>query len=182
MSARSPVLGVSCRADVEVEDIALPPGERGRVLVRIFRPAYGVGVLPVVVYLGAQSAGDDRLVRELAAGVPAAVLVPDADFARQLTVGRELLRWIAGHGERRWLDGGRIALVANGAHAALACRLALAASEENPLLSVAWLGWPCDREGPVLTKLASLLDAVLCPPADVGGEPHRSPTTGSCGG
>jgi acetyl esterase/lipase len=118
-------------ADVEVEDVALPLGERRRGLVRIFRPADSMGALPAVLYLGAQGAAGDQLARELAAGVPAAVLVPDDDLAGQLTAGRELLRWIVAEGARRRLDGSRLALIGDRAAAELAL---LTSDDDGPPL------------------------------------------------
>ena len=108
------------RATVEVEDIALPAGGRGRVMVRIFRPSEVEGLLPVVLYLRDRAGADDRVARDLAARAQAAVLLPDEESDRYLETSYELLRWVAAEGARRRLDGTRIALVGDGPAAELA--------------------------------------------------------------
>ncbi len=74
------------KPSAQIEDIAFPVGPTGSVPVRIVRPAGAVGALPAVVYFhgGGWILGDrdthDRLVREIAAGVEAAVVF--VDYAR----------------------------------------------------------------------------------------------------
>ena len=67
----------------QIEDITLPVGPTGSVPIRILRPKGTAGVLPVVMYFhgGGWILGDrdthDRLVREIAIGVEAAVVFVD---------------------------------------------------------------------------------------------------------
>jgi len=70
----------------QIEDLTFPGGSTGSVPVRIIRPAGAAGLLPTVMYFhgGGWILGDrdthDRLVREIAAGVGAAVVF--VDYAR----------------------------------------------------------------------------------------------------
>jgi acetyl esterase/lipase len=100
------------RFEVEVEDLALPAGGHGLVMVRIFRPQEAEGPLPVILFVD-DLATDDRVARELAAGAHAAVLARE-DGGCDLETGYELLRWISAQGGRRRLDGSRIAVVGGG--------------------------------------------------------------------
>ena len=74
------------KPSAQIEDLAFPVGPTGSVPVRIVRPAGAVGALPAVMYFhgGGWILGDrdthDRLVREIAAGVEAAVVL--VDYAR----------------------------------------------------------------------------------------------------
>ncbi|MGA7864562.1 MAG: alpha/beta hydrolase fold domain-containing protein, partial [Stellaceae bacterium] len=71
------------KPSAQIEDLAFPVGPTGSVPVRIVRPAGAVGALPAVMYFhgGGWILGDrdthDRLVREIAAGVEAAVVLVD---------------------------------------------------------------------------------------------------------
>jgi acetyl esterase len=75
------------KPSAQIEDTAFPVGPTGSVPVRIVRPAGASEVLPVVVYChgGGWILGDrdthDRLVREIALGVKAAVVFVDYDRA-----------------------------------------------------------------------------------------------------
>ena len=74
--------GAIAQPDVDEEWISIP-SPAGEVPVRIVKPAGAVGTLPVLLYIHGAGwvFGDarthDRLVRELAAGVNAAVVFPD---------------------------------------------------------------------------------------------------------
>lgn len=102
------------RGTIEVEDLALPTGDGGRAMVRIYRPPDVGGVLPVVLCLAEGLGADDWLARALAAGTRSAVVVPEELFSRDLESRYELLSWIAEEGARRRLDGSRIAIVGDG--------------------------------------------------------------------
>lgn len=110
------------RTDVEVEDLALPVGSRGRIMVRIFRPAKAEGALQAVLYLPDPAAMDEELARELARIAGVAVLVPDDEAAQRIEASHELLRWIVAEGARRRLDGNRVAVMGDGLAAELALR------------------------------------------------------------
>jgi acetyl esterase len=74
------------KPSAQVEDIAFPVGPTGSVPVRIVRPADTAEILPAVMYFhgGGWIMGDrdthDRLVREIAVGIKAAVVF--VDYAR----------------------------------------------------------------------------------------------------
>src|SRR5690242_2070898 len=67
----------------DLEDITVAGGPAGDVAVRIVRPSGARGVLPVILYIHGAGwvFGDrhthDRLIRELAVGVGAAVVFPE---------------------------------------------------------------------------------------------------------
>ncbi|HVV09915.1 alpha/beta hydrolase [Amycolatopsis sp.] len=105
------------KPDVDIEDTTVAD-----VPVRILRPKGATGALPVIVYI--HGAGwvfgnehtHDRLVRELAVGVGAAVvfpkysLSPEARYPVAIEQNYAIAKWVAEHGEEKNLDTGRIAI------------------------------------------------------------------------
>src|SRR5215213_11921474 len=105
--------GEIAKPAVDIEDITVAGGPSGGVKIRIIRPEGVTGTLPVVLYI--HGAGwvfgnahtHDRLVRELAAGVGAAVVFPEYSLspeARYPIAVEEIyavLRWVAQHGAPR---------------------------------------------------------------------------------
>lgn len=97
----------------DIEDLTVPGGPAGDVAVRIVRPQGATGPLPVIVYIHGVGLvfgnrhTHDRLVRELAAGVGAAVVFPEYSLspeARYPIAVEEIyavLRWVAQHGAPR---------------------------------------------------------------------------------
>src|ERR1700686_1465680 len=75
--------GEIANPDADIKDTTVPGGPSGDVSIRILRPRHAKGTLPVILYI--HGAGwvfgnahtHDRLIRELAAGVDAAVVFPD---------------------------------------------------------------------------------------------------------
>ncbi|MGK4581874.1 alpha/beta hydrolase [Kitasatospora sp. HPMI-4] len=129
------------RPDAHIEDLCLP-GSDGAVRVRLVRPAApGPAPLPAILYLhgGGWVAGSvvshDRLVRELAVGVGAAVvfvdydLAPEAPYPTALGQARAAARWVAGHGRGHGLDATRMAVAGDSAGGNLAAALTLLAKE-----------------------------------------------------
>lgn len=108
------------KPDVEVEDVAMPSGNDGRVMVRIFRPADIEGGLPVVLCLQDPPGPADWMARELARTERVAVLVPES--TSDIETVRGLLGWIVAEGARRRLDGARIEVMGDGMAAELAIR------------------------------------------------------------
>ena len=110
------------KPDVDIEDTAIPGGPSGQVSIRILRPKGAIGKLPVILYT--HGAGwvfgnahtHDRLIRELAAGTGAAVVLtnyslsPEARYPTAIEEIYAVLEWIAGHGSDRGLDSARIAV------------------------------------------------------------------------
>jgi acetyl esterase/lipase len=107
---------------VDEEQVEADTGQYGTVRTRVIRPADATGTLPVIFYIHGAGwvFGDenthDRLVRKLAAGVPAAVVfpvydrVPGAKYPRQIGQSYAVGKWIVAEGASRNLDGGRIAV------------------------------------------------------------------------
>lgn len=110
------------KPDVDIEDTTVPGGPSGEVSIRIVRPTGTAGELPVILYThGAgwvfgNALTHDRLIRELATGTGAAVvftnysLSPEARYPTAIEEIYAVLRWIAGHGQEKKLDGARIAV------------------------------------------------------------------------
>ena len=105
-----------------ITDITVAAGPTGSVGVRIVAPAEAAQPLPVILYIHGlgwvfgNPATHDRLVRELAVGVQAAVVVPDysrSPEARYPTAIEEIFAiatWISAEGAGYGLDAGRIAV------------------------------------------------------------------------
>jgi len=106
----------------QIEDVAFPVGPTGSVPVRIVRPAGSGGVLPVVMYFhgGGWILGDrdthDRLVREIAVGVAAAVVfvdydrAPEARYPVAIEQAYAATRYVVDHGASLRLDSTRLAV------------------------------------------------------------------------
>ncbi|GAA1951626.1 alpha/beta hydrolase [Kitasatospora viridis] len=139
--------GPAERPDARIEDLRLP-GPDGPVRIRLLRPpTTGPEPLPVILYLhgGGWIAGGvvshDRLVRELAVRVAAAVvfvdydLAPEAPYPAALRQAHAAARWVAAHGPAHGLDPTRTAVAGDSAGGNLATALTLLAKErgETPL-------------------------------------------------
>lgn len=112
-------------------------GEYGTTRVRVVRPSHVAGPLPGVLYLhgGGWMAGDSRtharIVAHLAAGTPAAVVLPEfastpaARHPVALEQAYATVRWVLVAGARHGIDARRIALAGDSTGAALAIGLVL---------------------------------------------------------
>ena len=108
--------------EADVSDLTIDGGPTGTIRVRIVRPKGATGVLPVVLYvhgLGWVFGGPvthDRLVREIAVGVNAAVVFPDYDLAPEAKYPTQIeqvyavANWITMNGPEQSLDTTRIAV------------------------------------------------------------------------
>lgn len=108
------------KLQVDVEDRSIQGDSSGEVSIRILRPQGITGALPVIVYI--HGAGwvfgnhhtHDRLIRELAVGVEAAVvfpnysLSPEAKYPIAVEESYAVLKWVAEHGHEFGLDSERI--------------------------------------------------------------------------
>ncbi|WP_433132488.1 alpha/beta hydrolase [Micromonospora sp. CA-240977] len=108
--------------EVDISDVEIEGGPTGKVRVRIVRPPNSKGPLPVILYvhgLGWVFGGPethDRLVRELALGVNAAVVFPDYDLAPEAKYPTQIEQiyavadWITMNGPEYGLATDRIAV------------------------------------------------------------------------
>jgi acetyl esterase/lipase len=134
--------GPVARPHADVIDLRVPGGPHGDVAVRIMRPAGATGPLPVLLYV--HGAGwvfggpvtHDRLIRELAAGVGAAVVFPDyvrspeARYPSALEESYAVAEWIRDHGaEYGFTD--RVAVAGDSVGGNLAAALTLLAKERS---------------------------------------------------
>src|SRR5690606_13036633 len=103
-------------------DLTIQGGPSGEVSIRILRPQGVTRALPVIVYI--HGAGwvfgnnhtHDRLIRELAVGVEAAIvfpnysLSPEAKYPTAIEESYAVLKWVAEQGHEVGLDPERIAV------------------------------------------------------------------------
>ncbi len=115
----------------------------GEVPVRVVRPVGATGTLPVILYV--HGAGwvfgnantHDRLVRELAVGVGAAVVFPDyslspeARYPVALEESYAVARWIVTEGASRGLDASRLAVAGDSVGGNMSAALTLLAKERG---------------------------------------------------
>jgi len=148
------------KPDAQVEDITIPGGPSGEVSIRILRPKGASGHLPVILYT--HGAGwvfgnahtHDRLIRELAAGVGAAVVFPNYSLspeARYPTAIDEIyasLTWLRDHGADKQLDGTRIAVSGDSVGGNMSAAITLMAKERRgPEISAQVLFYPVTDAG-----------------------------------
>ena len=119
-------VGQVSKLPVDVEDLIIDDGPSGQVAVCIVRPPHAPKRLPVIVYI--HGAGwvfgsvqtHDRLMRELAVGAEAAVvfpkyrLSPEAKYPTAIEECYSVVKWVAGHGQERGMDPGRLAVAGDG--------------------------------------------------------------------
>jgi acetyl esterase/lipase len=148
------------KPDVQIEDTTIAGGPSGEVSVRILRPKGASGALPVILYT--HGAGwvfgnahtHDRLIRELAAGVGAAVVFPNYSLspeARYPTAIDEIyavLTWLREHGADKQLDGTRIAVAGDSVGGNMSGAITLMAKERHgPEISAQVLFYPVTDAG-----------------------------------
>lgn len=133
------------------EDFSLQNG----VLLRVVRPMEVSSRLPVVMYFhgGGWVLGDgdthDRLVRELANGVEAAVVfvdysrAPEAQFPQAIEECYEAIQWVVENGPSLNLDVDRMAVVGDSAGGAIATALTMLIKERGgPEIALQVLFYP----------------------------------------
>jgi acetyl esterase/lipase len=147
--------GPIAKPDAAIEDLTVAGGRSGDVAVRIVRPQDTAGPLPVILYVhgagwvfgGPQT--HDRLVRELAVGVGAAVVFPDyalspeARYPTAVEQSYAVLSWIAEHGAEHDLDPARVAVAGDSVGGNMAAALTLLTKERSgPQLAAQVLFYP----------------------------------------
>lgn len=110
-----------------IQDDVLATGPTGKVAIRIVRPRNNTSALPAVMFFhgGGWVLGDkdthDRLVREIANGAEAALIVVDFDrspevrFPIAIEQAYAATKYVAEHAEEWNLDGSRLAVVGDSA-------------------------------------------------------------------
>src|SRR6516165_1864760 len=167
------------KPSAKIEDTAFPVGPTGSVPVRIVRPADAVGVLPAVIYIhgGGWILGDrnthDRLVREIAVGVGAAVVFvnydrsPEACYPVAIEQAYAATCYTIDHSADLHIDPSRLAVVGDSVGGNMSAALTLMARERRgPKIVFQVLFYPVTdadfqtasytrfAEGPWLTKRA----------------------------
>ncbi|GAA4949191.1 alpha/beta hydrolase [Actinoplanes utahensis] len=127
----------------EKETLTIPGGPTGSVSVTVFRPTGVTGPLPVVFYI--HGAGwvfgndhtHDRLARELAVRVGAAVvfpeysLSPEAAYPIAVQENYAAVQWVVAHGATHGLDPARIAVAGDSVGGNMAIALTLTAKQHG---------------------------------------------------
>jgi acetyl esterase/lipase len=124
------------------------PAQVGDVRVRIVRPVGSSGALPTVVYVhgGGWVLGNagthDRLVRELAVGVNAAIVFveydrsPEAHYPVAIEQAYATARWVTQHGLDEGFDTTRLAVAGDSVGGNMAAALAILAKQRGDVTFV----------------------------------------------
>ena len=125
------------------EEWVTVPAQVGDVRVRIVTPRGAPGPLPAVLYMHGggwilgNAATHDRLVRELAVGVGAAVVFveydrsPEAAYPVAIEQGYAAAQWIGREGAAHGIDGSRIAVAGDSVGGGMTAALAIMAKERG---------------------------------------------------
>jgi acetyl esterase len=120
----------------------------GDVQVRIVKPVDAIGALPTILYMhgGGWVLGNagthDRLIRELAVGVNAAVVFveydrsPEAHYPVAIEQGYATARWITQHGSVEGLDATRLAVAGDSVGGNMTAALAILAKQRGDVTFV----------------------------------------------
>jgi len=189
----------------QIEDVTFPVGPTGSIPVRIVRPAGSTEVLPVVVYFhgGGWVLGDrethDRLVREIAVGVQAAVVfvdysrAPEARYPVAIEQAYAATRYVADNAAELRVDPLRLAVAGDSVGGNMVAAVTLMAKQRRgPKMAFQVLFYPVTdagfdtpsytrfADGPWLTKRAMewFWDAYLPDPA-LRKEPTATPLNAS---
>ncbi len=167
------------KPSANIEDTTFPVGPTGSVRIRIIRPLNGVEALPAVMHFhgGGWITGDvdthDRLAREIAAGVHAAVVFVDYDRAPEVQYPVAIeqayaaFKYVADNSQQLNVDATRLAVLGDGAGGNMAAAITLMAKERRgPNIDLQVLFYPVTdanfetasykqfADGPWLTRAA----------------------------
>jgi acetyl esterase len=137
------------------EDITIPGGPSGKISTRIIRPANSTGKLPVIMYthgggwiLGSKST-HDRLVREIANGVNAAVVFvdytrsPEAKYPVAIEEVYAATKYIAENGAKMNLDSSRLVVAGDSVGGNMTAAVTILAKQrKGPQISFQALFYP----------------------------------------
>ncbi|MFL5994559.1 MAG: alpha/beta hydrolase [Streptomyces sp.] len=135
--------GEIAKPAIDEEWITVSGGPTGSVRARIVKPAGATGILPVILYI--HGAGwvfgnahtHDRLVRELAVGVGAAVVFPEYDLSPEVRYpvaieqNYTVAKWVVEQGFTKDLDGSRLAVAGDSVGGNMTAALTLMAKERG---------------------------------------------------
>ncbi len=125
------------------EEWVTVPAEVGHVQVRIVKPLGATDPLPAVLYMHGggwilgNAASHDRLIRELANGVQAAIIFveydrsPEAAYPVAIEQGYATAQWIGNEGAAHGIDASRIAVAGDSVGGNMTAALALMAKERG---------------------------------------------------
>ncbi len=167
------------KPSAKIDTTTFATGPTGLVPVRIIRPPNGKRALPVVMYFhgGGWMLGDadiyDRLLREIAAGIPAVVVfveydrAPEAQYPIAIEQAYAALEYVVDRGNQLNVDATRLAIIGDGAGGNMAAAVTLMAKERRgPKIDLQVLFYPVMdadfdtdsykqfADGPWLTKAA----------------------------
>ncbi|MGP4087457.1 alpha/beta hydrolase [Streptomyces sp. KR55] len=131
------------KPEIDEEWITVSGGPTGSVRARIVKPAGAADTLPVILYI--HGAGwvfgnahtHDRLVRELAVGVGAAVVFPEYDLSPEarypvaIEQNYAVAQWVVQQGASKGLDGSRLAVAGDSVGGNMTAALTLMAKERG---------------------------------------------------
>ena len=124
------------------------PAEVGDVPVRILKPPNANGLLPTILYMHGggwilgNSGTHDRLIRELATGVGAALVFveyersPEVHYPVAIEQGYATARWITRHGRSEGLDCRRLAVAGDSVGGNMTAALTIMAKERGDVTFV----------------------------------------------
>ena len=127
----------------DIEDTVWPVGPTGQTRIRIVRPKGATGVLPLLMYFhgGGWVLGDkithDRLVREIAEGVHAAVVFvdyvnsPEAKYPTQNEQAYASMLYAVEHAQELKLDASRLAVMGDSVGGNMAAVITMLAKERR---------------------------------------------------
>jgi acetyl esterase len=143
--------GKIAEPEIDEEWITVKGGPTGQVKARIVKPPGATGTLPVVFYIHGAGwvFGDakthDRLVRELAVGVGAAVvfpeysLSPEAKYPVAIEQNYAVAQWVVKEGAAKGLDASRFAVAGDSVGGNMTAAATLMAKERGDVHFVAQL-------------------------------------------
>jgi hypothetical protein len=152
-------MGDIAKPAIDEEWVTIPGGPTGEVAARIIRPPGATGTLPALLYIhgGGWVVGNahthDRLVRELAVGIGAAVGFPEYDRAPEarypiaIEQSYTVAQWVVDEGSSKGLDASRYAIAGDSVGGNMTAAMTLLAEDRggaSPLLTLL-LGVERDR-------------------------------------